>query len=108
MATIRSKDSRPEILVRRFLHAAGLRFRLHDRRLPGRPDIVLPRYCAVVEVKGCFWHQHPGCRFAYTPKSRLEFWLPKLRDNVVRDTRNQAELIELGWRVFNVWECSID
>ena len=107
MGGIRGRDTRPELAVRRFLHAQGLRYRLHVRDLPGRPDIVLPRHRTVVFVHGCFWHRHYGCRFAYTPKSREEFWLTKLEGNVIRDERDQRRLGELGWRVFVVWECEI-
>jgi DNA mismatch endonuclease (patch repair protein) len=107
MSAIKGKDTKPELSVRRFLHRSGLRFRLHDRRLPGRPDIVLPRYRAVVEVQGCYWHQHPGCRFAYMPTSNTEFWQQKLNGNAERDQRNQQALKALGWRVFVVWECEV-
>jgi DNA mismatch endonuclease (patch repair protein) len=108
MSGIRGKDTSPELLVRRFLHDAGFRYRLHVPHLPGKPDIVLPKYRAVVEVRGCFWHQHAGCRYAYVPKSRPEFWLPKLRSNVLRDRRQSATLKQSGWRLFEVWECSLD
>lgn len=107
MSGIRGQDTKPELVVRRHLHADGLRFRLHVRDLPGRPDIVLPRHKAVVFVHGCFWHRHPGCRFAYRPKSRPEFWEPKLDGNAARDVRNQQQLMEAGWRVFVVWECEM-
>jgi DNA mismatch endonuclease (patch repair protein) len=107
MSGIRGRDTRPEIIVRRFLHARGLRYRLHVRDLPGRPDIVLPRRRAAVFVNGCFWHQHPGCRFAYRPKSHQQFWDPKLEANVARDERDQRRLKELGWEVYVVWECGV-
>jgi DNA mismatch endonuclease, patch repair protein len=105
MAGIRGRDTKPELRVRRYLHRAGLRFRLHDRRLPGRPDIVLPRFRTVVFVHGCFWHQHPGCRFAYMPTSNRQFWQEKLSRNVNRDRERQANLASVGWRVIVVWEC---
>jgi DNA mismatch endonuclease (patch repair protein) len=105
MAGIRGRDTRPELVVRSYLHAAGLRFRLHDRRLPGRPDIVLPRYRVVVLVHGCFWHRHPGCRYATTPASRRDFWMAKLTANVDRDRRDAESLKALGWSVFTIWEC---
>jgi DNA mismatch endonuclease, patch repair protein len=108
MSGIRGKNTAPEKAVRSALHRAGMRFRLHASELPGKPDIVLPRWKAVVEVRGCFWHQHKGCRFAYIPKSRPEFWLPKLKSNVARDRRQAKELARLGWRLFEVWECSTD
>lgn len=105
MSGIRGKNTKPELVVRSFLHRRGLRFRLQDKRLPGRPDIVLPRYRAVVQVHGCFWHQHSGCRFAYTPKANSEFWSRKLSENVARDTASEYALRARGWRVLTVWEC---
>lgn len=105
MSGIRGKNTKPELVVRSFLHRRGLRFRLQDKRLPGRPDIVLPRYRAVVQVHGCFWHQHSGCRFAYTPKANREFWSRKLSENVARDTASEYALRARGWRVLTVWEC---
>lgn len=105
MSGIRGKNTKPELLVRQFLHRRGLRFRLQDRRLPGRPDIVLPKYRAVVQVHGCFWHQHPGCDFAYMPKGNREFWSRKLSENVARDARSDYALRARGWRVLVVWEC---
>lgn len=107
MSGIRGKNTKPELIVRRFLHAAGFRFRLHVRQLPGNPDIVLPRYRAAIFVHGCFWHQHPGCRFAYTPKSNAEFWLAKLNGNVQRDSTKKSLLKAAGWHVHTVWECEI-
>jgi DNA mismatch endonuclease (patch repair protein) len=105
MSGIRARDTKPEMVVRRFLHSRGLRYRLHVRALPGQPDIVLPRHRTVVLVHGCFWHQHPGCRFAYRPKSRQDFWEPKLEGNAKRDARNQQQLRDSGWRTLIVWEC---
>lgn len=107
MSGIRGRDTKPELAVRRYLHGRGFRYRLHARELPGRPDIVLPRHRTVVFVHGCFWHRHEGCRFAYTPKTRQEFWLPKLEGNAVRDARDQQQLADLGWRVEVVWECEV-
>jgi len=107
MAGIRGKDTQPELLVRRALHATGFRYRLHVRDLPGKPDIVLPRYRAVVFVHGCFWHRHPGCAYATTPATRKDFWKAKLEGNRRRDLENRRRLMELGWRVFIVWECGI-
>lgn len=107
MAGIRGKHTKPELAVRRFLHRMGFRFRLHGRNLPGKPDLVFPKYCAVVHVHGCFWHQHAGCRFAYTPASNREFWQTKLRQNVERDAKNDRALHELGWRSITVWECEV-
>jgi len=107
MAGIRSGDTRPEIAVRSVLHRNGLRFRLRARELPGRPDIVLPKYQAVVFVHGCFWHRHPRCRFAYVPKTRPAFWVNKFAENVERDHAAARRLRSAGWRVFVVWECQI-
>jgi DNA mismatch endonuclease (patch repair protein) len=108
MSGIRGRNTNPELTVRRHFHAAGLRFSLHSRDLPGRPDLVLPRYGAVVLVHGCFWHQHPDCRYCCMPKSNRDFWAAKLASNVERDVRQFEELTELGWRVFVVWECEVD
>jgi DNA mismatch endonuclease (patch repair protein) len=105
MSRVRGKDTRPELVVRRMLHREGFRYRLHVRELPGRPDVVLPRHRAVVEVRGCFWHGHPDCPRAAAPSSNVEFWEPKLAANVARDARNEAALREAGWRVIVVWEC---
>jgi DNA mismatch endonuclease (patch repair protein) len=105
MSRIRGKNTRPELRVRRYLHAAGLRFRLHDQRLPGSPDVVFPAAHVVVFVHGCFWHRHPFCRYATTPAERQEFWLNKFACNVVRDQRNLLELERAGWTVFVIWEC---
>ena len=105
MALVRSRDTKPEMRVRRALHAAGLRYRLHDRRLPGVPDLVFASRRIVVFVHGCFWHRHPGCAAARLPKSRQEFWEPKLAGNVERDKRKRAELEEEGWTVLVIWEC---
>lgn len=105
MSRIKGKDTKPEITVRSMLHRLGYRFRLHRKDLPGKPDIVLPKYRTVIFVHGCFWHRHPGCRFAYTPKSRTEFWLDKLQKNVERDQKVQDQLVQEGWRVAVIWEC---
>lgn len=105
MSRIRAKDTKPELVVRSCVHRLGYRFRLHDRKLPGRPDLVLSRYRTVIFVHGCFWHQHPRCRFAYSPKSRQEFWSEKFQSNGRRDRRVRAALARLGWRVMVIWEC---
>ncbi|HEX7151427.1 MAG TPA: DNA mismatch endonuclease Vsr [Thermoanaerobaculia bacterium] len=105
MGRIRGRDTTPERIVRSALHRLGLRFRLHSGALPGRPDVVLPRWRTVVFVHGCFWHRHQGCRLAYTPKSRVEFWSGKFKDTVERDRRSTAKLEQCGWRVIVVWEC---
>lgn len=105
MSAIRGKDTAPEMQVRRFLHASGFRYRLHRKDLPGRPDIVLPKYRTVIFVHGCFWHQHPGCKYAVMPKSNKAFWLNKLEGNVARDKRNIVKLTTSGWRCITIWEC---
>ena len=107
MAGIRGKNTRPEVILRRALHAHGFRYRLHDRRLPGTPDLVFPRYGAVCLIHGCFWHRHPGCAYATTPATRPEFWNAKLDANVARDERNRRKLLKAGWRVAIVWECAL-
>jgi len=109
MALIRGKNTKPEMVVRRALHAAGLRYVLHDKRLPGKPDVVLPSRRCVVEVRGCFFHRHddPACPLARTPKTRLDFWLPKFASNVARDRRNDEAIRELGWHLIVAWECEI-
>jgi len=109
MSAIRSKDTRPEILVRRIAHALGYRFRLHRRDLPGRPDLVLPGRNKVVMVHGCFWHQHPDptCRAAVKPKTRQDYWYPKLEANVARDIRTLEGLAALHWEVLVIWECEL-
>lgn len=109
MARIRSKDTRPEMAVRRMLHGEGYRYRLHDKRLPGRPDLVFRRRRKIIFVHGCFWHWHgdQACKSARLPKSRLEFWMPKLEGNRERDRRVQEALEREGWRFLIVWECEI-
>ena len=107
MAQIRGKDTAPEKVVRSLLHALGFRFRLHRQDLPGKPDIVLPKHKSVIMVHGCFWHRHPGCKYAYDPKSRVEFWQEKFRRNVERDGEVRAALRNMGWKVIVVWECEL-
>lgn len=109
MALVKARDTKPEMTVRRALHAGGLRFRLHYRHLPGKPDIVLPSRRIAIFVHGCFWHRHsqPDCKLARLPKSRLDFWLPKLEGNRERDARNEAALREAGWDVRVIWECEL-
>ncbi|WP_449470556.1 very short patch repair endonuclease [Sphingobium chungangianum] len=107
MSRIRSKDTSPELALRRALHALGLRFRVHGKLLPGKPDIVLPRFKTVVLVHGCFWHRHAGCKVATTPKSNTAFWQEKFDRNVQRDVRNAAALEAQGWRVIVAWECEL-
>ena len=107
MSGIRGRNTQPEVQVRRFLSAAGFRYRLHVRGLPGRPDIVLHKYRTVILIHGCFWHQHRGCNLAYMPKSNRSFWRTKLRGNAARDIANGKALKALGWRVVTVWECQL-
>ncbi|MFI9403666.1 very short patch repair endonuclease [Nocardia sp. NPDC052316] len=106
MRAVRSRDTTPEMAVRRFLHAAGLRYRLHDRRLPGKPDLVFPGRRIVLFVHGCFWHQHPGCPRSARPASNTEYWTSKLDGNIERDLRRRRELEAEGWRVLTIWECN--
>ena len=107
MSRIRGKNTKPEILVRKGLHARGFRFRLHNKKLPGRPDIVLPKYGVAIMVNGCFWHGHKGCRYATKPKSNVEFWETKIARNRHRDEVTTAHLEALGWTVITVWECEL-
>ena len=107
MSRIRSKNTKPEELVRKSLFAVGLRYRKNDKRLPGHPDIVFPKYKTVVFVNGCFWHGHEGCRYFVWPKSNTEYWEKKITGNIERDKRMYAMLRETGWRVIIVWECNL-
>lgn len=107
MSRIKGKDTKPELIVRSLLHKMGYRFRLHEKDLPGRPDIVLPKYRTVIFVHGCFWHRHEGCKFAYTPKSRVDFWEKKFSDNAERDKKTSEELARAGWKIVIVWECQM-
>lgn len=109
MGRVRNKDTRPEMLVRSLTHRLGYRFRLHRKDLPGRPDLVFPSRKKVVFVHGCFWHRHPlpDCRLARMPKSKLDFWEPKLRGNRERDIENERRLHNLGWSVLTIWECQL-
>lgn len=107
MARIRSKETSPEKIVRRGLHARGFRYKLYVSGLPGKPDLVFPRYRTVLFVQGCFWHQHPGCKRANMPKSRQEYWIPKLSRNIQRFEEVKKELEDLGWHVLVAWECGL-
>lgn len=107
MAAIKGKDTKPEIIVRKYLFSRGVRFRIQVRKLPGNPDIVLPKYKTVIFVNGCFWHGHEGCKYFRLPKSNVEFWKEKIERNIARDVRNETELKALGWRIIRVWECEI-
>jgi len=107
MSRVRGKDTGPEVALRRALHRIGLRYRLHDKNLPGSPDLVFARYKAVVFVHGCYWHRHDGCPKATSPKSNVSFWEEKFNRNVERDKHVLANLKNLGWRVFVIWECEL-
>ncbi len=107
MSQIRSKDTKPELIVRSYLFSKGLRFRKNDKRYPGSPDIVLPKYNTIVFIHGCFWHLHDGCKHAVMPKSNVDFWKKKLYGNRERDERNKKELEDMGWNVIIVWECEL-
>ena len=107
MSRVQSNNTKPEMAVRSFLFRHGFRFRLHVKSLPGHPDIVLPKYKTVIEVRGCFWHRHPGCRQATMPSSNVEFWQKKFKQNVDRDKETEKQLNELGWNLIVVWECEL-
>lgn len=107
MAGIRGKDTKPELILRRSLHALGFRYRLHVKGISGKPDLVLPKYRAVIFVHGCFWHRHPDCRYASTPSTRPEFWASKFAANVARDNAVRWNLLLDGWRVATIWECAM-
>ena len=107
MAAIKSTDTRPEMLVRRYLHCMGWRYRLHSKKLPGKPDVVMRRFMTVIFVNGCFWHGHRGCIYYRLPKSNTEFWEQKIEQNRLRDERDVLALTELGWRVIVIWECEL-
>lgn len=107
MSMIRARDTKPEMLVRRYLHALGFRYRLSPRELPGRPDLLLPKYRTAIFVHGCFWHGHEGCRFATIPSTRTEFWRKKISANKARDAAVADKLHDMGWRVGVIWECAL-
>ncbi|MFC2135318.1 very short patch repair endonuclease [Bacteroidota bacterium] len=108
MGRIKSKNTKPELIVRSFLHKNGLRFRLHDKNLPGKPDIVLKKFKSVIFVHGCFWHNHKNCKRANIPKSNKRYWIDKIGANVLRDKKNIKELRRLKWNVLIIWECQIN
>ena len=107
MSRIKCKDTKPEEIVRKYLFSKGFRYRKNDKRLPGQPDIVLPKYKTVVFVNGCFWHKHEGCKFFVWPQANKEFWKEKILGTAERDLRNEARLSDAGWHVFKVWECEL-
>jgi len=107
MSQVKGKDTKPELKVRSWLFKNGYRYRKNDKRLPGKPDVVMPKYRVVIFVHGCFWHRHPGCKNTRTPKSNIEFWETKFSRNVENDKRHVRELEDLGWRVITIWECEL-
>ncbi len=107
MSRIRSKDTKPEMLVRRFLFSHGFRYKLHDKSLPGKPDLVLPKYKTIIFIHGCFWHGHESCRYFVVPKTRTEWWLNKISTNKRKDTASEKLLTSAGWKIINIWECEI-
>ncbi|MGF7078594.1 very short patch repair endonuclease [Mucilaginibacter sp. UYCu711] len=107
MSRIKSKNTKPEMLVRRFLHKKGFRYRLHVKDLPGKPDIVLPKYKIVIFIHGCFWHGHEGCKYYVVPKTRTEWWLNKIQGNTNNDVKSEALLTEAGWKIIKIWECEL-
>lgn len=107
MSRIKGKNTKPEETVRKYLFSQGFRYRKNDKRLPGKPDIVLPKYKTIIFVNGCFWHKHEGCRYFAWPQNNAEFWKDKIESNVVRDKKQYEELQDAGWRVIIVWECEL-
>ena len=107
MSHVRGKDTKPEVMVRQFLFPNGFRYRLYRKDLPGKPDIVLPKYKTVIFINGCFWHGHFGCKYATIPDANHDFWLAKISGNIERDKSNYAKLFELGWKVIEIWQCEL-
>jgi len=107
MSRIRSKNTKPEMLVRKFLFSKGFRYRLHDKKLPGKPDIVLPKYKTVIFIHGCYWHGHSGCKYFVVPKTRTEWWLEKICGNINKDISTQSILSSKGWKIITIWECEL-
>jgi len=107
MSQIKGKDSKPELLLRKYLFSKGLRYKLHNKKMPGTPDLIFPKYKTVIFVNGCFWHGHEGCRFFILPKTRPEWWAEKIAKNKSRDNKNRLDLENLGWKVVVVWECEL-
>ncbi|MEQ8773745.1 MAG: very short patch repair endonuclease [Marinoscillum sp.] len=107
MSQIKGKDSKPEMVVRSYLHANGFRFRLHDGSLPGKPDIVLPKLKTVIQINGCFWHGHHGCKYYVIPQTRTDWWKAKINKTIENDGKNNLDLQKLGWEVITIWECEL-
>ncbi|MCF0061373.1 very short patch repair endonuclease [Dyadobacter chenwenxiniae] len=108
MSRIRSENTKPEMLIRRFLFSQGLRYKIHDHSLPGKPDLVFPKFKTVVFINGCFWHGHDGCKYFVLPKTRSEWWATKISKTTAKDAKNAKILIERGWKVLVVWECELN
>jgi len=107
MSRIKGRDTKPEMLVRKYLHGLGYRYKLHDNSLPGKPDMVLPKYKTVILIHGCFWHGHHNCKYYVVPKTRTEWWLQKIERNRANDAKAMAALTAAGWKVITVWECDL-
>lgn len=107
MSRIKGKNTKPEMLVRKFLHARGFRYKLHDKNLPGKPDLVLPKYKTVIFIHGCYWHKHEGCKYFVVPKTRTEWWLNKINGNVANDRKALADLKNNNWKIITIWECEL-
>ena len=107
MSRIKSKNTKPELLVRKFLHANGFRYKLHDKKLSGKPDIVLPKYKTVIFIHGCFWHGHKNCKYFVVPKTRTEWWLNKINSNIANDAKAAKALKKEGWKIIHLWECNL-
>ncbi len=107
MSRIRSKDTKPELLVRKFLFAHGFRYKLHDKKLPGKPDIVLPKYKTIIFVHGCFWHGHKNCKYFVVPKTKTDWWLNKINSNIANDVKAIKALKKEGWKIITIWECDL-
>jgi DNA mismatch endonuclease, patch repair protein len=107
MSRIKGKDTKPEMLVRKFLHAQGFRYKLHDKTLPGKPDIVLPKYKTVIFIHGCFWHGHENCKYFVVPKTRTEWWTEKIQKNTANDEKAMTLLKNTGWKIITLWECNL-
>lgn len=107
MSKIKGKNTKPELIVRKHLHALGFRYRIHDKKLPGTPDIVLPKYKTVIQVHGCFWHGHKNCKYFILPKTRTEWWTEKINRTIERDKKNRAELLNLGLNILSIYECQL-
>lgn len=107
MSHVKSKDTKPEVMVRQFLFAQGFRYKLYRKDLPGKPDIVLPKYKTVIFINGCFWHGHSDCKYATIPEANHDFWLAKISGNIERDKSNYAKLHELGWNIIEIWQCEL-